>query len=156
MLSQTNQTRIWVEVLKLTYWHLVGSNRVFLLFSGSQRFQFLFSGSQQQFFTGTYFQPKTHIYKRQSFATPASINFHIVPGTLVPGCTGTLLGTGTTGTVDHLALYVAPQGGTGVQEYLCCYDACLRYQPITWYQVPVVSGVHMSRNTNHSLPGSMQ
>ena len=34
--------RIAVEVLKLTNLHLVGSNRVFLLFSGSQ-----------QFFTGT-------------------------------------------------------------------------------------------------------
>ena len=36
--------KIWVEVLKLTYWHLVGSNRIFLLFSGSQRFKFFLVG----------------------------------------------------------------------------------------------------------------
>ena len=67
--------RIWVEVLKLTYWHLVGSNRVFLLFSGSQRFQFFLSGSHQ-FFTGTRYQ---NLQDRR----------FVVPATLVLGTAAT-------------------------------------------------------------------
>ena len=49
--------RIWVEVLKLTYWHLVGLNRVFLLFSGSHRFQiFLLGHSSFLLLPGTWYR----------------------------------------------------------------------------------------------------
>ena len=43
----------WGRSFKLTNLHLVGSNRVFLLFSGSQRFQFFLVGHSSFLLAGT-------------------------------------------------------------------------------------------------------
>ena len=64
--------KIRVEVLKLTNLHLVGSNRVFLLFSGSQRFQFFLVGHSSFLLVAVIRTPSTSTGRHSTSSYPVS------------------------------------------------------------------------------------